>query len=537
MDIVLVVWAAAALAMLCCGLYDLHNIFSSIAWLRRAKEPPRSSHVDKPFIIILLPVLREQRLIADTLDALAKLHYPLQRLYVFVITTEKELAQKKEAQKRLTSLAHDIATKRLATPLLLEKYLGVFPEDALKKMLARASCLEHESDILSFLGNAFEAYPTTIDVVSKHVALLNAQAGMAVFVHLHYPSSKGNMGQQLKYGCEQLPLYLDDLNIPRSQVYLAVYNADSRPHIDTLQRVATQCSEFRTRYRSCPPVMQQCAVYLKNESSADFSFKSLLLQSCGILQTRFVLSHELPRLRRQSQSAHEFKFGKPRLHQRLLGSEFALCVGHGLFIRYDVVERLNNFSVSEYSDDLLWSFRLCIDHVPILPLSLLEAAESPSTFRSLILQKKNWFLGYTEFFQSRAIALQEGRSTRSAIEFVTFHGLLRAVKWLLLSPTIFLAFALPILEHSWQLLSITLVIFALYGFLTYTVILRELKMLKERCGGNWSPFSFSLKHKVWLVLFSLPAFLLESLGLWWCLFQSFRHAFTGVPIVKTKTER
>ena len=34
------------------------------------------------------------------------------------------------------------------------------------------------------------------------------------------------MGQQLKYGCEQLPLYLADLSLPRSQVYLAVYNAD-----------------------------------------------------------------------------------------------------------------------------------------------------------------------------------------------------------------------------------------------------------------------------------------------------------------------
>ena len=283
--------------------------------------------------------------------------------------------------------------------------------------------------------------------------------------------------------------------------------------------------------------MQQSAVYLENENSADCGVKSILLQSCGILQTRFVLSHELPRLRRQTRIAHEFKFGKPSLGRRLLGSEFALCVGHGLFIRYDLVGQLDNFSVSEYSDDLLWSFRLCIDHVPILPLPLLEAAESPTTVRSLIHQKKNWFLGYTEYVQSRALALREGGRRRSSIELVTFHGLLRAVKWLLLSPTIFLAFALPIVDRSWHLLPVTLVVFALYGWLTYTVILRELKVLKERSGGNWSPLSFSLKHKVWLVLFSLPAFLLESLGLWWCIFLSVRHKLTGIPIVKSKTER
>ena len=105
---------------------------------------------DNPLIVILLPVLREQRLIADTLNAFTTLHYPLHRLRVLVITTEQELAQKQEAKKRLPSLAHDITTQRLSTSLLLEKYLGVFPEDGLMKIVAQASRLERATDVLSF---------------------------------------------------------------------------------------------------------------------------------------------------------------------------------------------------------------------------------------------------------------------------------------------------------------------------------------------------------------------------------------------------
>jgi hypothetical protein len=537
MDVVFVVWAAAGFAILCCGLYDLQKILATLKWLSGQEQHPPAAGEDDPFIFILLPVLREQRLLAETLNAFTKLQYPLHRLRIFVITTEKETVQQQAAKIKLLSLAHDIASRRWSESRLLEKYLGVFPEDALKKMLAAAGRMEKETDMYGFLLRAFEAYPTTIDLVRKNVPLLNAQAGMALFTHLHYPSGDGNMAQQLAYGCEQLPRYLADVKASPSNTYLAVYNADSRPHADTLRCAAELSRAYRALFHSCPPVLQQSAVYLENMGSAEVSIKNLLLQCAGLLQTRFVLSHELPRLRRQSQSALRFKLGTLRLFQRLLGSEFALCVGHGLFIRYDYVERLNNFSLSAYSDDLLWSFRLCIEHVPILPLPLLEAAESPVTLSSLLAQKKNWFRGYTEYFQSRTAALREGASKRSTIEFVTFHGLIRAAKWLLLSPTIFLAFALPIPEHSWQMFLAALALFALYGFLTFSVILVKLETLKGRSGGCWSPLSFSWCHKVCLVLASLPALLLESLGPWWCLFAWSRSLFTGVPVQKQKTER
>lgn len=281
MKIVLIVWAAAALAMLCCGLFDFFKIVASVKWLKQEKEYSTPSHEGQPFMILLLPVLREQRLIIETLSILAKLKYPSHLLRIFVITTEKEVAQQKKAEKRLLLLAKDIVAKRLSNALLIEKYLGIFSEDVLRKTLSSTCGMGDVLEVHAFLLKVFESYPTTIDLVRETIAHLNEQAGIALFTHLHYPLEEGNMGQQLKYAIEQLPRYLANQNIPKAQTYLAVYNADLRPHIDTLQYVANLCSNYHTGDTFLPPVLQQSAVFLENTSHLNPSLKAF---SCNPLR-------------------------------------------------------------------------------------------------------------------------------------------------------------------------------------------------------------------------------------------------------------
>ncbi len=194
-EVVLFMWIVAAFAILCCGVLDLAKMVTSIQWLKREERFPALCDEDQPFIITLLPVLREQRLITDTLHAFTRLKYPQQRHRIFVITAEKELAQREEAKVRLVSLAKDIASKQFSTSFLVEKYLGVFSEDVLKKVLATARHKESDGEIHAFLRQVFDAYPTTIDLVKEDIAFLNKQAGMPLFTHLHCPCVDGNMGQ------------------------------------------------------------------------------------------------------------------------------------------------------------------------------------------------------------------------------------------------------------------------------------------------------------------------------------------------------
>lgn len=511
-------------------------MLASVRWLKQP-GPRVSPHQEHPLIILLLPVLREQRVIRETLKVLADLQYPRERLRICVITTEKELAQRTQAQSKLDSLARDIASKRLPPALLIEKYLGLFSEDMLTKIIPIAQEKGSELVVREYLGDVFRSYPTTIDLVKESIEYLNQRSGMPLFIHLHYPQTEGDVNQQLEYALQQMPACLNVEHFNPSSSYLAVYNADSRPHRDTLELVDALAQGYADRYGGYPPAFQQSAVFLENVSHIGTQRGGLVLQAAALLQSRWVLSHEIPRLHRQSRSASQFNAHELPNLQRLTGAEFALCVGHGFFLRSDVARRLELFAVSNICDDFLWSYRLCIEHVPIVPLPLLESAESPITIKSLITQKKSWFLGYTEYLRSRWLILQTGKYDRLTVELVTFYGLLHALTWLMLSPTIFLAFLLSLLALSWPLFLITGAVYTLYGLFTYAILLVQLETLRNKSGGTWNPFALSRLRRIALIFFSLPAFLLESVGLWWCIYQRMGWAITRKPAYREKTER
>ena len=542
MVIILFVWILAVGAIIWRGIRDLVKIVGSIRWLNREYKNFEQSDGDNPLIIVLLPVLREQRLITNTLQYFANLRYPLERLHIFIITTEKEVMERQEAKEKLPLLAKDIASKRYFVSFLKEKYLGLFSEDVLMKTLLLAQDKGSEKEVLQFLLETFHTYPTTISLVQEHTDRINQQIGVPLFTHLHYPDIHGNMNQQLEYALKHLSSYLKPQDLANIPTYLAIYNGDSRPHPDTFRLMKSICNNYFHEFGSYPKVLQQPAIYLENISYLGSRLTGLFLQAAAVLQSRWVLSHEIPRLLRQSRSVPLFDVGKLNLIQRLTGAESALCVGHGLFLRYDVAQDLEIFSLnkitdSTIADDLLWSFLLCINHIPILPMPILESAESPTTFKSLILQKGGWFLGYTQYLRCMMAALKSGKFKRADVELITFHGLFRAITWLLLSPTIFLAFTLPVVAQSWTMFLITCVGYALYGILTYWKIVSEFETLRGRSGGEWNPLTLSTSRKIALILFSLPAFLIESVGLWLCLYQRLIWAITHKTPYRLKTER
>lgn len=537
MEVAFVVWALAAFALFAFGIHDIQGIGRSLHWLRLEEAGHHFDFEEAPFIIILLPVLREQKLISETLQALARLKYSHARLRIFVITTEKERVQREQARASLASLAKDIISRQFSPSFLAKKYLGVLPEDTLRKTLTLAWDKGSEADIHAFLLAFFDIFPTTMDIVDNDTKKLNKPGETPLFIHLHYPETNGYMNQQLAFALQQLPSHFTLPESGKTRTYLAIYNADSRPHADSLLSVINLCRKFSIQHTSFPPAIQQSAVFLENIGELGSNMAGLLLQAAAVLQTRWVLAHEIPRLHRQNRSALQFQVGKLSPLPRLFGSEFALCVGHGFFLRYDLAESLDLFSMSTICDDLLWSLRLCIEHLPVLPLPLLESAESPTTLKALLIQKKSWFLGYTEYLRYRQLVRKAKTHDSFTIDLITFHGILRAMKWLLLSPTLFVAFGLPIILHSWQLFLITVVGYAIYGLRSYWIILTHLETLRRRSGGNWNFHSPSFIQKIPLTLFSLPAFLIESIGLWWCLLHCLCWAIMHQTPSKQKTER
>ena len=129
--------------------------------------------------IILVPVLREQKIISETFNFLSSLNYSLGKLKIVIITTQREILEVKNKN-----------------------------------------------------------YSSTIDIVKKMVPILNKKFNKKVFFHIHYPYNQGIKSNQLNYALNRL-LNENPKDFQNKNLYIGLYDADSKSDKNTLQILST----------------------------------------------------------------------------------------------------------------------------------------------------------------------------------------------------------------------------------------------------------------------------------------------------------
>ena len=95
-------------------------------------------------------------------------------------------------------------------------------------------------------------------------------------------------------------------------------------------------------------IIQQSALFLGNFDQFDSSVGGYTLKALGLLQTRWTLCREVPRLIVQSKIFTRFP-NQPKLWiSKMLLSPLGHCVGHGLFMRADVFKQLGGLPNINY---------------------------------------------------------------------------------------------------------------------------------------------------------------------------------------------
>ncbi len=128
--------------------------------------------------IILVPVLREQKIIDETFKFLSSLNYSLDKLKIIIITTQREILEIKN-----------------------------------------------------------ENYLSTIDIVKIKIPILNEKLNKKVFFHIHYPYNQGVKSDQLNYALNKL-LNENPKDFQNRNLYIGLYDADSKSDKNTLQILA-----------------------------------------------------------------------------------------------------------------------------------------------------------------------------------------------------------------------------------------------------------------------------------------------------------
>jgi cellulose synthase/poly-beta-1,6-N-acetylglucosamine synthase-like glycosyltransferase len=261
---------------------------------------------------------------------------------------------------------------------------------------------------------------------------------------------------------------------------------------------------------------------LDNFENFKGNFKKHFLQCVALLQSKWTLSHELPRLINQSES----KFGNCL--------EGAHVVGHGLCIRLDILAKVNYFPISFINEDLPLGYLLRLSGEIIYPLPLLENAQSPTTIRSMFNQYKTWFYGVIYYPQYLYRVLIE-RKYRIIKAFIwAFRYSVRAIVWLFTSVVWVFLFIYPILIKNYLFLTLSLFIFSVYAPLSFYLI--ENILNKDKRKVFLSDFD-NIKISFLTYFMSVPVYLTHSWGPILALKEIFMSIFFGRKINKQKTER
>lgn len=457
-------WAATA-AVAVRGAGGTRNAVSSLAWLDRHQPSvlaPARGDAPPLRVVVILPMLREQRVIADTLAYFADLARRCSMaVSLAVVTTAREHAE--------------------AAPPGGPRWAA-----------------------------------TTNGLAADLVAALRRDGVQAE--HYDYPDPDGAMAHQVNYAAEQEIRRLAAAGVPPQRVWLAVYNADSRPHPATFAGF-TDLAARRGAAGEAPRLVQQSAVFTANLVELACRRFGVVLIGAALLQSRWTLAREVPRLRQQARQARRH----PRTSR--VWPRLAHCVGHGLFLRADEFTALGGLPTATMNEDLAFGFLACAAGTPIEALPVLERAEAPDTMGGAVRQARQWFWSYPEYPRFARLARDTGRGSRWSLSVLAVQGLVRGGLWLGQSPAVAAALALPALDRRPRAAAATVVVLALYLGVPLVLLNRH------PLTGSQQPSDATA------VTGGLTACLIASAGPWWCLANAIDRKVRGTVYRHHKTER
>lgn len=348
--------------------------------------------------------------------------------------------------------------------------------------------------------------PSTFKVVKNFIE--RKKLSSRVYL-LDYPNKSGIKAHQLNYALSHIS----------KDSFITVYDADSRPHPNTLEAF------YSTLYKyPDAKVFQQSAVFLKNYDG----LSNLFLKASAILQTRWTLTHEIPRLLRQS----IFKNKTVKL------LAYAHVVGHGLIIAKKTLKEVGGFPTYTITEDLFLGYLLRSQGYNIYPLPLLELADVPTTIKGLWDQKYVWFFGPLKVITYLRYTLlhknELGVKNLLVPYTMTVEGLLTTLAWLLSGPfTLFLILSPLFIDNLFLVLYSLLGVF-LYGPFQYFITLTQHKSLYGYAGVKIEKISILEIFKTSVM--SIPAILFNSIPPYFALLTNFNSIITKGNIYKPKTD-
>lgn len=339
----------------------------------------------------------------------------------------------------------------------------------------------------------YKSLPTTREVALKY---LSSHPELAKRVKIiHYPETHGVMAHQVNYALSQLK------KKAKPNDYVVVYNADSRVRKDILNKY----TELIQSKKDCR-VIQQSAVFLAN-----YNKLSPLLRSIALLQTRWTMAHEIPRILNASSKWNI--------------SEGAHVVGHGLCLQYKFIVDIGGFPQDLLNEDLPLGYFIRLYGAKIYLLKELENADTPKSIKSMFNQYRTWFYGLLYYPKYIIMALNNPIFKKHEAIVWGVKYCIRGILWLGLSANWILLFILPLWLKKPEMLFLSVLSFIIYAPISYLLVC--LTVGKD----------FGIRLELIPILLSPIVFLTHSFGPSAAVYDVLYSKIHKMSIYKNKTER
>lgn len=292
------------------------------------------------------------------------------------------------------------------------------------------SIIKKNISLVLVTTNKEKGLNTTKDIIERNIITKYPNTFL-----INYPYGDGMMADQLNYVLKNINQYIPKAYVD-NKTYFCVYNADSRPNRNTFKEL-----DKKIVNNFFPEFIQQYSYALSNYDQLD-----AILKGFAIYQSNFELKCGML----------NSYFDSYLLHRHL--------VGHGLFVRLDVIKKINGFNTKFWCEDIYMSAVANNLNYKIEPMLCLENMETPNKIIKLVKQNAVWFETsnshiklYIDVFKS-----QKKISIRGILGLV--NEFRSSINWL------FFPFIIVFLFVSSIFLGVKYFIFSLIAYISYILI-------------------------------------------------------------------
>ena len=442
------------------GIWCFYRAFKYIGYQNKKIRDKIQINENDPNILIVIPCLREQDIIIQTLNYFLELTSNLDKVKILVVTTQKEEYEKENNMYLKEQFIKDIKNNT-ELQKLINKYNKILSTNEIKEIL-KYSKLDNIEEIIS---NKIHNSKTTNILIKEFIIQNHLEEKI---YHLHYPNNEGIMADQLNYVLSNFE-FKDEKNY-----YFSVYNADSIPNKNTIKEVLQTINK-----NDSPKVIQQYSVPISNWNEL-----SNLMKGFAIYQSNFELRYGLI---------------NSYLHNKLL---YTYVVGHGIYIRVDILKQIGGFETKYWCEDIYMSYVLRNKDISIYPIGTLEIMQSPQYLSILTKQNAVWFKTSFECLKIFKDVFKQNRKVNSNSIGWLIQRIRMNITWLVLPLAFLYTIIISILNKNIIMLGLSIISYFVMILLEYGSTINLIEKLTET----------TLKSKIKVLCSTIVATSISNIG-------------------------